>query len=155
MKYFIIILAIIFIIRLKPLNLDDVDSLVDKQIKVEIKGHVKNAGLFEIDNYSTFEDLLKHLDLYEDSDYDHYALSQRLVNKQVISIKKKKAKEKISINSASAQELTSLKGIGKKMAERIILYRKENNGFKSLEDLKNVKGIGEKVFSNIKDFIIL
>lgn len=41
------------------------------------------------------------------------------------------------------------------MAERIILYRKENNGFKSLEDLKNVKGIGEKVFSNIKDFIIL
>lgn len=55
----------------------------------------------------------------------------------------------VNINTASKEELASLKGIGEKTAEYIIEYRKDNE-FKSIEDLKNVKGIGEKKFEAIK-----
>ena len=49
----------------------------------------------------------------------------------------------------------SVSGLGEVMADRIITYRNENGGFSKLDDLKNVKGIGDTVFLNIKDFIIL
>lgn len=50
---------------------------------------------------------------------------------------------KVNLNSASEEELMSLKGIGKKKVEAIIEYRKHNK-FKSIEDILKVKGIGEK-----------
>lgn len=61
---------------------------------------------------------------------------------------------KISINTATNAELTQLPRIGKKMAARIIKYREENP-FKSLDELKNVRGIGEKTFTKLKDMITL
>ncbi len=59
---------------------------------------------------------------------------------------------KININTASAKELTSIKGIGKKTAEKIINYRKSNK-FKKIEDIMKVKGIGKGKFRKLKDFI--
>ncbi len=56
----------------------------------------------------------------------------------------------VNINTASAQELESLKGIGPSTAEKIIEYRKAHK-FNAVEDLMNVKGIGEKTFVKIKD----
>lgn len=65
------------------------------------------------------------------------------------------AHAKININTASAQELTKLKGVGEKKAEAIIAWRNENGNFKTLEDLMEVKGIGEATFEANRDKITL
>ena len=59
----------------------------------------------------------------------------------------------ININTASKDELTELTGVGPKIAERIIEYRKTHGGFSSKEEILNVKGIGEKIFEKFKDYI--
>lgn len=61
--------------------------------------------------------------------------------------------EKININTASIKELTKLNGIGDTIASSIIEYRDTNNGFKTIDEIKKVKRIGEKTFNKIKDFI--
>ena len=58
--------------------------------------------------------------------------------------------KKININTANEQELESLKGIGPATAKNIIRYREEYGGFSSIEEIKNVKRIGEKIFEKIK-----
>lgn len=60
---------------------------------------------------------------------------------------------KISINSATLEELQTLDGIGKSKAEAIIEYRTNNGLFKTIEDIKNVSGIGDAAFEKIKDSI--
>ena len=62
---------------------------------------------------------------------------------------------KIDLNKATLQELTQLKGIGEKYAERIIEYREKDGKFQKIEDLMNVKGIGQKKFDTIKDLIFV
>jgi competence protein ComEA len=56
----------------------------------------------------------------------------------------------ININTATVAEFEALPGIGPKMAQRIVEYRDKNGAFKKLEDLMNVKGIGEKNFLKLK-----
>jgi len=60
---------------------------------------------------------------------------------------------KMNINSASASELDKLPGIGETYAQRIIEYREGHGGFKSIEEIKNVKGIGDATFEKMKDLI--
>ncbi|MGA2667569.1 MAG: helix-hairpin-helix domain-containing protein [Ignavibacteria bacterium] len=60
---------------------------------------------------------------------------------------------KIDINLAYPADLELLPGIGKMTAERILEYREQNNGFTSIEEIMNVKGIGQKKFDRIKNFI--
>ncbi len=59
----------------------------------------------------------------------------------------------ININKADITQLESLNGIGESIASAIIQYRNENGDFSSIEDIKNVPGIGDSKFENIKDFI--
>ncbi|MEA4921765.1 MAG: helix-hairpin-helix domain-containing protein [Eubacteriaceae bacterium] len=65
------------------------------------------------------------------------------------------ASGKVNINSASNSELQTLTGVGPATAEKILLYRSQNGGFKKLEDLKNVNGIGDKTFEKLKDHITI
>ena len=62
---------------------------------------------------------------------------------------------KININTASAQELTQLKGIGPSHAAKIVEYREKNGPFKLPEDVVKVPGIGQKTFENNKDLILV
>ena len=68
---------------------------------------------------------------------------------------KKGVKEKVNINTAEQTELETLPGIGPSLAQRIIEYRETNGDFKKIEDLQNVKGIGNSKYSNIKDNVCI
>jgi competence protein ComEA len=59
----------------------------------------------------------------------------------------------LNLNSASVAQLEALPGIGRATAERIVEYRQKNGGFKKVEDLMNVRGIGEKSFLKLKPLI--
>ncbi len=63
--------------------------------------------------------------------------------------------EPININTASVRRLQKLHGIGETKAQAIIDYREEHGDFTSVEELMNVKGIGEAVFAGIKDYITI
>ncbi len=59
----------------------------------------------------------------------------------------------VNLNSASATELEKLPGVGPSTAARIVEYRQKNGAFKKVEDLMNVRGIGEKTFLSLKPLI--
>ena len=62
---------------------------------------------------------------------------------------------KINLNKATVEELSQLKGIGMKYAERTVQYRDKNGPFKNIEDLLNVQGIGAKTLEKNKDRIVV
>jgi comEA protein len=62
---------------------------------------------------------------------------------------------KVNLNSASLSALDTLPGIGAAYAQRIIDYRTANGGFKSIDEIKNIKGIGDKTFEKLKDQITI
>ena len=61
----------------------------------------------------------------------------------------------VNINTATADQLDSLPGVGAKLAARIVDYRQKNGGFKKVEDLMNVQGIGEKNFLKLKPLVTI
>lgn len=64
-------------------------------------------------------------------------------------------KPAINLNAATIDQLETLPGIGRKTAERIIEYRTKSGGFKRIEDLMSVKGIGEKSFLKLKPLVVV
>lgn len=62
---------------------------------------------------------------------------------------------KININTASAEQLTALPGVGEKLAARIVEHRQKSGSFKSVQELLNVKGIGEKNLAKIQTYLTL
>lgn len=68
----------------------------------------------------------------------------------------KKAPEgKVNLNTATVEQLQTLPKVGAKMAQRIVEYRTANKGFKTVDELRNVKGIGPKVFESLKPYLTL
>jgi len=59
----------------------------------------------------------------------------------------------IDLNTASKEELMTLPHVGEVLADQIILYREQNGGFRSVEELMEVRGIGESIFADVKDFL--
>lgn len=74
-------------------------------------------------------------------------------NSAAISASEPNVSKKININTAPASELVRLKGIGEVKAAAIIKYRNENGGFKSVDELINVSGIGKKTLEKIRDYV--
>lgn len=61
---------------------------------------------------------------------------------------------KININTATAEQLTAVPGIGVKLAARIVEHRQKNGSFKSVQELMNVKGVGEKSLTRLEPFLV-
>jgi competence protein ComEA len=66
-----------------------------------------------------------------------------------------KASGPLNLNTATVAQLETLPGIGKSTAERILEYREKSGGFKKIEDLMNVRGIGEKSFLKLKPLVMV
>jgi competence protein ComEA len=62
---------------------------------------------------------------------------------------------KVNLNTASAEQLTALPGVGEKLAARIVEYRQKAGAFKSIQELMNVKGVGEKNLAKIQAYLTL
>ena len=142
----------------------------DDRIGVYISGEVKNTGVYYLKKDSRITDLINICGgLTEEADVSKINPAQKLNDSDKIIIPKKEenlntesiedtnesdinAQEKININTATKDELTSLNGIGEATANKIINYRNKNK-FKEIEDIMNVPGIGEAKFNNIKDYI--
>lgn len=125
-------------------------------ISVEVKGEVENPGVFTLNKGSNLNDLIQKLKLKNNADTSNLSLLETLYNNQIIVISKKEDNiNKISINSANLNELCLLPGIGESTALKIIEYRNNNGSFNSLEEIKNINGIGDKKYEKIKEFITL
>ncbi|MBQ2505952.1 MAG: ComEA family DNA-binding protein [Erysipelotrichaceae bacterium] len=149
--YLLAVLTILF----QSVGIENMDPEEKKKISVEIKGEVEKQGVYEMDLGSTLEDLLKSAKPYPDADLSSFSLQKRLHHLELVVVKKKEEKKLVSINSAGIEELTTLPGIGKTTAQKIIDYRQEKGSFLSLEELMNVKGIGKSKYEKIKGSITL
>lgn len=142
-KYIAILLGLVLFISILAfgINIFFSDSS-EKEISVKV-----NDEEYKLPLGSTYEDL-KELsgDISDD-------ISDEAVLKNNDEIETSKKEGKISINTATLEELITLPGIGEKTALKIIEYRETYGPFWTIEDLKNVKGIGDKKFEKLKEFI--
>lgn len=140
--FILLILVIILIIFSKSFT---IDNNTNKQIELKV-----NDESIKVPLGTTYEDIKDNIDADTD---DLYSDDYTFKDGEDITISQKED-GKISINNASKEELMSLPGIGEKTAIKIIEYRNEHS-FKTIEDLKNVKGIGDKKYEKIKDLIVI
>lgn len=159
MKKQILVIFLLFCcllwVNINPLQLYSKHSEV---IHVNVEGAVKKETQLEIPLYSTIEVALNQVEVLDTADLSVLNLQTILKDGDVITIPYAKSEDdvqRISINTATVSELCNLNGIGESIAQRIIEYRENNGGFQAIEDLMNVKGIGEKKFEKIKDDITL
>lgn len=169
-----------------------------EMIYVEIKGAVKNPGVYELEENSIVRDAIELSGgLIKEADISITNLAKKVNDGMVIiiytkdeinesrknpSVVKYIDKEcicpiikndicitevitnsegnivntgKVSLNSATKEELMTLPGIGESKAINIIEYRDTHNGFNSIEEITNVKGVGKSIYEKIKDYLIL
>lgn len=143
-----------------------------KMIVVEIKGEVVNPDVYEIQEGSIIRDLItKAGGLTNEANIDKINRADKLRDNQLIVIPNKNeisnvktnissssegsASENgvININTATLEELQKINGVGEIKARSIIEYREKNGGFKSIDEMKNIDGIGDKTFEKMKDGI--
>lgn len=148
--------SLVFVLANVEVSTFALSDILTKTYTVEIKGAVETPGIYEVTRTDTVADVIALAVLIEEADTSSLNLTQNLYPGQVIVIAtKEEGGSRISINSASLEELDTLPGIGPTIAQRIIDYRDTNNGFKSLEELMEVSGIGEKIYASLEDLITL
>ena len=140
------------------------------QITVHITGAINNPGVIILEEGARIVDALEAAGgETEEADINRLNLAYVLEDGEKLYIPSKNEEEqeyitqgkdnmsegqsKININSAQIEELITLPGVGEATANKIIEYRKENGKFKKIEDLKNVPGIGDSKYENIKTMI--
>ena len=124
---------------------------------VSITGAVNNPGTYTVSKGDKLSYLISLAGgLRDDADSSAYNLNVVLENGVTYYIAyESSSNEKVSINSATIASLDTLPGIGSVIANRIVSYRNSHGPFTTLEDLKNVNGIGDALFEQIKDLICL
>ena len=149
----------------------EVSTTQEAVIFVDIKGAVKNPGVYQMKSGDRVKDALDAAGgLTDEADSQKVNLAQRVEDQMVIVVpkvgeeatemptgvtsKETSKEERVNINTATVEELKTLKGVGEKKAEAIIEYRKKNGSFKTKEDLMKVRGIGKKLFESFQERIV-
>lgn len=138
---------------------DHSNKQVDFYNKSDAKGDGKNDGKYESNNKSKVNANHKSELKKDEESVESVSKNQDLIEKNKSEYSQNRSKniqnksECININSAGSEELQTIKGIGPKMAQRILDMRKKVRVFKRVEDLMQVNGIGPKTFAKIKSMI--
>ena len=153
-----------------PQEVED-KTTVSTVIYVDVKGEIHHPGVYQMKAESRVKDLIEAAGGFTPlADDQKLNLAQLLEDQMVIVVpkkgeevnselaqaptsqKKEVGKEgKVNINTATVEELKTLKGIGEKKAEAIIEYRKKNGSFKNKEELMKVRGIGKKLYESFQE----
>lgn len=164
-------------IQLQDHQVENIDTNYEAEktkILVDVKGAVKAPGVYSLLLDDRVIDAITIAGGYTaEADSTHINHAQKLVDEMVIYVPKigedisgeqvttvsssaasgQASSGKLNLNAATEAELTTLPGIGPAKAQAILEYREQNGRFKSVDDLKNVSGIGEKTFEKLKEFI--
>lgn len=139
-------------------------EIPETMIYVDIKGAVKVPGIYQLKNHQRIWDALALAGgVSEEADTAQVNYAQKVKDQMIVYVPKKgesvaqpletmqesgtaqqNQEEKINLNTATEAELQTISGIGAKKAQEIIRFRDEQGPFKTVEELKNVPGIGEK-----------
>lgn len=152
-------------------------TVAAQKVLVHVAGKVKKPGVVRLDADSRVEDAINAAGgVLANTDVSALNLARKVNDGEQILVgvegadssangetgetadgggKTSGGNRKISINQATKEQLEKLPGVGESLAERIIAYRKEQGKFQSVEDLKNVSGIGEKKYAALADMISL
>lgn len=155
-------------------SIDENKSQQSEDIKVHINGQINREGVYEVKEGDRLDDLIKQAGgLSPDADNNSLNLAMKLEDQMKIYIPNKNEilnenstntdqlvskpdsiseNGKININTASKEELMTLPNIGDKRAQAIIEYR-DTKKFETIEEIKNVTGIGEKFYQAMQDLI--
>ncbi len=152
-------------------KINNTEDLEEKSLMyVDIEGEVLRPGVYKInDGDRVFQVIAQAGGLTEEADLNTINKAEVVTDGQKIHIYKKgevadcgkggsSAGEyggKININQADESKLQDIPGVGPSMASRIVEYRKTNGRFNTIDDLKNVSGIGDKRFESMKDMVTI
>ncbi|MRX55932.1 hypothetical protein GJU41_18375 [Bacillus idriensis] len=142
----------------------------EQTVIVDVKGEVQKPGVYEMKTGERLHHVIEKAGgLTNAADAIQINLAALLEDGMVVYIPKQgetaedlvqqpaaaadAGEQKVNLNKATAEDLQTLTGIGPAKAEAILSYREEAGGFKTIEDLMNVSGIGEKSFEKLKDSI--
>ena len=147
------------------------DPLEQDQITVDVKGAVKSPGIYDLPVGSRVHDAVQKAGgLTEEADSKSLNLAQKVSDEALVYVPTKgeeaasqqtasgttpstSKEKKVNLNKASLEELKQVKGLGGKRAQDIIDYRETNGKFKSVDELKKVSGIGAKTIEKLKDYV--
>ncbi|EGO8082509.1 competence protein ComEA [Enterococcus faecalis] len=152
---------------------DATKERAETMIYVDIKGAVKVPGIYQLKNQQRIWDALALAGgVSEEADTAQVNYAQKVKDQMIIYVPKKgeavaqsletlqesapaqqNQEEKINLNTATEAELQTISGIGAKKAQEIIRFRDEQGPFKTVKELKNVPGIGEKTVERLKDML--
>ncbi len=139
-------------------------------ITVDVKGAVKSPGIYDLPVGSRVNDAVQKAGgLTEQADSKSLNLAQKVNDEALVYVPTKgeeasqqsgsgatsstSKEKKVNLNKASLEELKQVKGLGGKRAQDIIDHRETNGKFKSVDELKKVSGIGAKTIEKLKDYV--
>ena len=147
------------------------DTQVNSEVMIDISGEVINPGVYKLENGAILAEAIamagglgtkanlkwinKNLNRAEKLYDGQKIYIPNVVEDETVVLGVSTTKNIIRINTASLEDLDLLNGVGPSIAQRIIDYRTENGGFKSIDEIKLVPGIGDKMFEKIKNDIQL